>query len=384
MTSRPPEGACDPLRIQMALPTLVRAGMEALVTQLAIRLHRRGHTVGVTCTEALGPFADLLAEQGISVNLTPCPGILTMLHAPGLSKSWSSPGIDIVHVHNGVWLKGARAARAARVPTVVNTCHGLEDPEPWYDPMLMRLAARSTDRVVAVSAALSRYLVDEVRLPARLVEVITNGVDTDVFRPAPPDYQLRRQLGISPTTFLVGMVARLSYIKNPTLLVQALALADMGLRDMSIIFIGAGDLRESIVQCAAGHGLATRVHFAGEIADMSSAYRELDALALTSWNEGTPMCLLEAMASGVPVLATAVGGVPALLQDGRLGWLVPPGDPQKLAYAMKQVALEPELAAAKAGCARDATFAEYSIDSAVDRYESLYRSARNFPSQQAS
>jgi glycosyltransferase involved in cell wall biosynthesis len=139
------------------------------------------------------------------------------------------------------------------------------------------------------------------------------------------------------------------------------------------VFIGDGALRAELGGLATSLGVASRVHFVGEISEMPEVYRDLDALALTSWSEGTPMSLLEGMACRLPIVATAVGGVPALLGDGEFGALVPPGDVTSLAAALSTLVDQPEAAAAMAGRARAAATHRYSVALTIDRHEAMYR-----------
>src|SRR5688500_17390861 len=127
MARRPrgPVTSAMPLRIELVLPYLVRGGMETMVARLARALAARGHTVGVTCTQFGGPIADELREEGHRVAVVPTLGIQTNAYAPRLERWLRETLADVVHVHNGTWLKIAHAARRAGVPRIVHTIHGL-------------------------------------------------------------------------------------------------------------------------------------------------------------------------------------------------------------------------------------------------------------------
>jgi glycosyltransferase involved in cell wall biosynthesis len=203
---RSPDGAA--IRIEMVLPTLTVGGQETMATRLALALQRMGHDIGVTLLEALGPLAAELRAAGCDVALVPTPGVATNLRAPALTARFRARRPHAVHAHSGVWLKAARAARAARVPSVVHTFHGLVEQEPWFAPFMRRFSARYTDAIVAVSEPLRDYL-HEVAGIRRGIDVIPNGIDTAVFHPAADPAVERRALGLPEHAVVIGHVARL-------------------------------------------------------------------------------------------------------------------------------------------------------------------------------
>ena len=360
-----------PLTIEMVLPYLVRGGMETMVARLALALAARGHRVGVTCTQFGGPLADFLRGEGMRVAVVPALGVLSNARAPRLEAWLRAVRPDVVHVHSGTWLKAARAARRAGVPRVVHTAHGLLDREPWHGVLLKRLAARYTDHVVAVSSALQREIARQIALPAHSVELIPNGIDTSRFQPGSRTGGLRERLGIPANAGVIGNVARLQDVKNHVLLLEAFAALARRIPDSHLVVVGEGPLRQELLHRAAELGIAERVHLIGAEADTAPLYRQFDVYVLPSKAEGTSMSLLEAMASGIPVVASAVGGTPDLLAQGARGRLVPPGDAAALEQAMYD-ALTDTGAARVAEVARRDVIREYSEAAMVSEYERLY------------
>jgi len=274
-------------------------------------------------------------------------------------------------VHSGCWGQAARAARAARVGGIVHTAHGLDGKDPWHTPYFKRWAAWHTDAIVAVSHEHREYLIDVAGVPPAKVRVIPNGIDVDRFAPGPRTGALRAQLGVGERP-LVGIVARFAPVKNHALLLDAFArVVAAGDPPADLVLIGEGDLRPALEAQADLLGIAGRVHFAGLAADPAPWYRDLDAFVLSSDSEATSISILEAMATGLPVVATAVGGTPDLLGDGA-GVLVPARDPAALGDALRVVLADAGRRRTLGEAARARAVARYAGAAMADAYESLY------------
>ena len=360
------------MRIEMVLPALPTGGMETMVAALTRGLVHRGHEVGVTCLEALGPIAVELKNAGVRVALVPTPGLRTILRAPQLEESFKRIAPDVVHVHSGAWLKGARTAWRAGMGRIVHTMHGLLEDAPWYTPGLDHWAARSTHRIIAVSESLRQYLIRQARVPASVISVIPNGIETEVFGPGACRAGWRESWGIPQRALLVGNVARLDTVKNHAQLIEAFAILRRQAANAVLVIAGDGPLRRGLESQAARMGVADGVRFLGETRDVAALYRELDVCVLNSHAEGTSITLLEAMATGVCVVGTAVGGTPALLAEGRVGRLVPPGDPRALATAILELLRDEPARRRLAEAGRQEVLAKYSNETMVRRYEREY------------
>lgn len=361
--------------IEMVLPSMPTAGMEVLVARMVRALDRRGHRVGVTCIETLGPLGEELADEGVRVTLAGAHGLRTIVRAPDLEHWLHRAGADVVHVHSGAWLKASGAARRVALP-VVATVHGIEAPEPWYGPGLMHWAARRSDRVVAVSDSVADHLLRTVRVAPERLTTIPNGIDTERFAPAGRTGAIRRRLGLSPATRVIGHVARLNPIKNQALLVAAFGQLHARMPDTALVIVGDGPLRRDLEERVASLGLTGAVHFIGLERDVAPIYADFDAFVLSSHSEGTSMSMLEAMASGIACVATAVGGNPALLADGRCGMLVPAGDPESLANALHDLIGDDVRRGRLAEAARARVLAHFSECAMLDAYVALYRRLR--------
>lgn len=344
-----------------------------VTARLAAGLQERGWRVGITCLIEEGDLASGLRARGIRVKTVAEPGFAGNFRPRHLEQWFREVRPDVVHVHSGGWIKGTHAARRARVGRIVFTEHGLLAREPWYSNVLKRWGAAYSDRVVAVSAPLAQYL-RRAGVPARKLQVVVNGVNVESFAPRPRTGALRRELGIGEA-FVFGHVARLAPEKNQGLLLEAFArVADL-VPGARLVIAGDGPLREALEATASASPAKDRIHFLGVRGEMPELYREFDIFVLPSLAEGTSMSVLEAMASGLPIVATAVGGTPDLLDDGACGDLIPPGDVDALAAALARLAHEEERRRTHGAAARRRAVESYSEERMVEAYATLYDAA---------
>lgn len=372
--STAPHTQDNSLRIEMVLPSLDMGGMEVVTRDLALGLLARNHQVGITCIEREGELAGLLRERGVPVTLVDCPGIRpNLLPSTKLTAHFQARGCNIVHLHNGVWAKGALASRYAQVPVTISTLHGLAHNEGWLNEALRWWGGRKSDLIVAVSTPLRHHLIEQAHIPEAKVIVLRNGIDTDRFSPGERSRVLRSTFGIAADVPLVGCIARLDPVKNHAMLLASFKRVTATLPYARLILVGDGPLRHALQTLAADLGLSRVVIFAGAFPDAQSLYRDLDAFVLASFAEGTSISVLEAMASGVPVVATAVGGNPDLLANGTCGLLVPSGDSAALADAVIRLLRDADLRVKLADAGRARATSTFSQASMVLTYEGLYR-----------
>ena len=267
---------------------------------------------------------------------------------------------DIVETHTTkAGIVGRLAARLEGSPVVVHVYHG-HVLHGHYGAIKTRLArsaeralARVSDRLLAVSARVKDDLVKFKVAPPDRISVVEPGLDlAPMVRTRERQGALRHELGLDPGAPLVGIVGRLTEIKNHRLFLVAAARVLAVRPDAHFVVVGDGDLGPEIRARARRVGLSSRVTFTGWRHDLARIYADLDVLVSCSKSEGTPFAIIEAMAAECPVVATAVGGVPDLLDDAVTGLLVPPGQPEPLAAAILQLVSDPGFAR---GLARSAT-----------------------------
>jgi len=286
----------------------------------------------------------------------------------------------IVHTHTAkAGVLGRVAARLAGVPLVVHTYHG-HVLHGYYTPhrnWLLRRMERGlgvlSDRLIAVSEQVKRDLVRYHVARAGKVTVIPLGLDLEPFlASAGQRGKLRRELRLSNGELLVGIVGRIFPIKNHRLFLEAAARVAAELEGARFLVVGDGVLRPAMEDYARALGIADRVVFTGWRRDLSVIYPDLDVLVVSSNNEGTPVSAIEAMATGCPVVATSVGGLPDLIADGETGCLVPPSDPAGLATSIIRLLRDRETAR-RMGKAAQATVGErFAVERLCRDVEGLY------------
>jgi glycosyltransferase involved in cell wall biosynthesis len=255
----------------------------------------------------------------------------------------------VVHTHTAkAGTLGRLAALLARVPVIVHTYHG-HVFRGYFSPARTRLflaiertLGRHTSRLTTESEGVRQELLGfGIGRPDRF-SVLAPGLDlapllgSERVRGA-----LRRELDVAPDAVLIGIVARLVPIKAHEVFLDAAARLAARRPAARFLVVGDGECRGALEARAARLGLADRVRFLGWRADLDRVYADLDIVALTSDNEGSPVALIEALAAARPVVATRVGGVPDLIEDGRNGLLVPPRDPAALAAALDALLADP-------------------------------------------
>ena len=277
-----------------------------------------------------------------------------------------------LHTRNFVAMEMNIPGFLARVPARIHGEHGwdvgdLDGSNPRYQ-RLRRLLGLTVHHFIALSRHIESYLLDAVGLPATRVSRICNGVDHERFRP-----QLREQ----NKALVFGTAGRMKTVKNQPGLCRAFAalLARRPeLRDLvRLRLVGDGPLRTECENVISEAGIDDIVDFVGESGDVSAELARMDVFVLPSLTEGISNTILEAMAAGLPVVATAVGGNSELVEDGVTGALVPADDVAALAAAMAQYIDAPEVRRAHAAAGRARVEANFTIDAMVDAYDRLYR-----------
>lgn len=330
-----------------------RAGGEAYLVRLARALDRHRFRLAVVVPEP-GPLLDRLVALGVPTRTVPLAGRLVSPRAlAGLVRVLCTLRPAVVQSHGARTNVYTRlAGRLARVPVVLSTVHNsLFDYE--VHPLRRRayvLAESATsvlaDRVIAVSGAVARDLVRRYRMaPARVVTV-RNGIDADAFLPSRPTEAVRRELGLAPGDRPVAVVARFTEQKGHVHLLEALPAVAARVPAVRCLLVGDGPLRPALEARAAALGLAGLCRFTGARDDVADLLAAAEIAVLPSRSEGLPFVLLEAMALGKPVVATAVGGVPEVVENGDTGLLVASGDVPGLAAALTRLLAEPEAARA--------------------------------------
>ena len=265
-------------------------------------------------------------------------------------------------------IPGRVLGRLAGVPTVINSEHTMAMERGWRY-WLNRITHPWTDQVICVSPQVADFFVDHVGIPRQKIIFIPNGVDLQNLKDLPDKLQARARLALPPDQVLVGTVARLDPVKRLDVLLQALT----SLSDVSAVVVGDGPERVRLGEVSDRLKLTERVFFVGHQEDVWPWLAALDVFVLCSDWEGMSNALLEGMAAGLPVVATAVGGTPDVVVDGVTGLLVPPRDPPALAEAVVRLLRDPDLRHRMGEAGRHRVEEHFSLERMVGRTQALYQ-----------
>lgn len=388
MLTRPEGTASEPIRIARVIARLNIGGPAQHTILLAAGLDRaRFATTLITGVvgPAEGDFLEAAQNRGVRPivipelgrSIRPARDLTVLLKLVRLFRRLRP---DIVHTHTAkAGTLGRLAARLAGVPVTVHTFHG-HVLDGYFSPAVTRLfigmeraLARRTDRLVTVSPRLQSDLLGMGIGRPDQVAVIPLGLDLERFRRARPERPvLRSSLGLGSNVPLLGIVGRLVPIKDHATLFQALARLEPQEPAAHLVVVGDGEERLRLEALATRLALGGRIHFLGWRRDLETILPELDMVICASKNEGTPVALIEAMAAGVLVLSTDVGGVADLVTHGVTGWLVRPSDPDDLARAIRQLLGDATLRARLAAAGRPVALERHGVEGLIRRVEALY------------
>jgi sugar transferase (PEP-CTERM/EpsH1 system associated) len=337
-------------------------GQEKLLVEFARHADRERFDLRFISIGDRGPLAGDIEALGWPLDALGAPSGLRPALIVRLAASFRRWRPDVVHTHDqrALFYAGP-ATRLARVPMLVHTRHGRDVHATRRQAAMFRALSRLVDQFVCVSeevAALSRARGGVA--PSRL-RTIKNGIDLDGFRFIGPD----------PAGPVVT-VARLSPEKDVANLVRATATAAERAPELRVEVAGGGPCLADLKQLAADLGVGGRIAFLGEVRDIPAVLARARMFVLPSRSEGIPLTVLEAMACGLPVVATRVGGLAEVVRDGVTGLLVPPADPAALAQAVLRIGRDPERGLRMGRAGRERVEQHFEIRRMVADYESLY------------
>jgi glycosyltransferase involved in cell wall biosynthesis len=365
----------SPVRITHVVAPARFGGLETVVEALAKGQRSAGHSVTVVGvfseTPSQHPFwQSIETSPGVRAVPVVLPGRAYIAERRALRRILAETRAQVVHTH-GYRPDVLTSPEGRRVgAATVTTVHGFSGgslKNRAYE-WLQRRTFRTLDGVVAVSSKLERELIAS-GIPDDLVWCIPNAWAS----PADPlpKRAARDTLGLPQGVPVIGWVGRMSRAKAPDVMLEAFACLED--QEARLSLIGDGPLRAPLELRMRNHEVARRVHWHGMVPDASRLLTAFDVLAISSWTEGTPMILLEAMAAGVPVVTTAVGGIPDVVSRTE-AVLVDAGDPRGIARALGYVLAGPSEAAERADAAQVRLGRDFAVEPWVRRYEEVYRS----------
>ncbi len=360
----------DRPRILQLLATGGNGGAQESYTGLLLRLDRTRYDVRALSLSA-GSAVARLRRLGITVDVLDETD--DELAIRELAAWLRRNEIDLVHAHMfRAEVVGTRAAVAAATPVIMATVHSSRVRSTGDQAELARLTPRM-DRLIVPSASIEHKVRCEGRDGAQF-SVIPTGVDLSRFSSPTPACTLRDQLHIPRAAFVMGVVARLEAEKGHRFLVEAMPAILASVPDAWLLIVGEGSQHEALAAQVAALPPAARerVVLTGRREDIAALTADLSVAVLPSLREAQGISILEAMARGVPVVASAVGGIPEVITDGVDGLLVPTATPAAIAEALIRLARSPELRATLGAAGRRTVEARFSIDAMVRQVESVY------------
>lgn len=354
---------------------LQTGGLERVVINLMRGVNRLDYRSILFILGEGGKLVDELEQDGLEfVALNKKPGMDYRLFGR-MARHFKREVVDVVHAHNfSPLVYGAVAGRLSGASGVVYTAHGVKTSGRRKQSLFQRF--RLVDKMVFVSDDARSVAVERGGVAVRNILTIVNGVDLDRYSvsPAGDRETKRREVGISPGAEVVGIVARLTPAKDHSNLFRAFKRVLSVTPGARLLVVGDGELRGELEAEVIELGVQGEVIFLGDRSDVPDLLGIMDVFVLSSYTEGLAMTLLEAMAAGLPIVATRVGGNTEAVVDGQTGFIVPPRDERALAGAVLELLEDKERAREMGRMGRARAVEKFGTDTMVREYEKLYRS----------
>jgi glycosyltransferase involved in cell wall biosynthesis len=367
----------SPRRVQVAfcLDSFAIGGTELNAVRTAEALDPRRIELRVYHLQTRGQLRARYERLGVRMSHVPIRSLYsprTALQGMRLAMQLREERVDVVHCHdiycNVFAVPWARLLTNCTI--IASRRWGRQASRPRLS-MVNRVSSMFAHRVLANSSAVAELLAHEEAVPRAKIIELPNFLSPRAFDVGHEAERIarRRAWGVPDDAFAAGIVARLAPVKNHSLLLRALARLDARFH---AVLIGDGPLRAGLEVLAQQLGIASRVHFAGEVISADNLHRFFDVSVLCSLSEGFPNSLIEAMAAARPVVATPVGGVPDAVTHGVTGILVPPDDPAPLADALRILQADASLRARLGDAGREVARAHFREDAVIGKLTALY------------
>ena len=345
-------------------------GISSYLLTLASGLKQKGHQVYLASSG--GELEDRFIQAGITLFKAPLKTKNEISHKIifsfwRLRKVIREFNIDLIHSHSRTTqVLGGLLCRVLAKPHVF-TCHGFFKPKLWR-----RFFPCWGQAVIAISQQVKEHLIIDFKLDEFKISVIHNGIDTKNFGDFSGRDNLRAELGM-PADFLVGIIARLSRVKGHTYLIQAMSEVTKNFPSAKLLIIGQGKTKNALIKETHDLGLESSIAFIPEAKNTKDLLSAMDIFVMPSLQEGLGLALMEAMAQGVAVVGSAVGGIKTLIQDKVNGLLVAPADAPALAQAIITLLGDFRLRRVLGARAREFIIANFSKEEMVDKTEIVYQ-----------
>lgn len=380
----------QPIKVVHVINTLQIGGAENCVRLLVSHLDRRRFSPIVVAVQGSGPYEKELSQEGITVKVMNRPRRSIILWPvfvwDVLITGWQlyhflkkeKPLILQTHLPVSEYF-GLLIGRWAGIPHLIYTFHSSnflpkrsrKSLRFWARKKLTQILSGRVQRVVAVSKAIAEKVRENLPAPTVAVQIIPNGIEVARFQNVIPQGTLKKELGMDPGDPLITSIGSLSPVKNQIMLLSAAARMIRIYPKMRLILVGEGPLKKSLLDFRERLGLVPYVHFLGLRKDIPEILSETDIFVSTSRWEGLPLSILEAMAAGKPIVATAVPGVLEVLEENT-GILIPLDDIDELTRALQTLIENPTGRLELGQKGRERVKAYYALEAYVHQWEALY------------
>ncbi len=360
-------------RILYVIDDLGLGGAQRQLTALVRGLSKdRYQPFVVSLSESKRDYASSMEEARVPLRMLPQSGKWDLRCLGSLVRMMKEIRPQLVHT----WLftadlYGRLAAWCTQVPVVVSAVRSVEPWKPWHHVLTDRLLKSTTDAFTVNAQAIARVLEAREGIPPEKIHTIYNGIDLETFSSC-RDGELRRSLSLPEDTPLVGIIGRLSPEKGHEIFLKAAAQVSRPLPQVHFLVVGSGALEEKLRRQARLLQIAPKVHFLKGRPEIGPIFAALNLVVVSSLYEGCSNVVLEAMACGLPVVATRVGGNPEVIDDGETGLLVPSGDSARLSRAVEELLRDPVRAQALGERARLQVQQRFGLPAMVRKMERLY------------
>jgi len=351
-------------------------GLEMVVINLLKGLDRRIYTPILCCLEEEGSLIHEIEKLGVkTIVLGKKKKGIDYPLLFRLASILRQEKIDIIHSHNPTpYFYGTIAGKIANVPVIIYTKHGRNPVKKKRELLLRKFLSYMTDKIVAVSDDARNVAINDEKINPEKVVTIFNGIDIDRYQTNIDVASKKREIGLSDDDFVIGIVARLSPEKDHNTLFEAFRIVlDSINQNVKLVIVGDGILREEFEQKAKSISISNKTIFLGERYDVPELLAIFDLFILSSITEGISLTLLEAMATGLPVVATNAGGNAEIVLDNQTGFIVPPKDPNRMAEAIMTIIKNNDMANQMKERGKDRVSKKFNLETMRDQYEQIYQ-----------
>ena len=359
------------MKILHIINSLDCGGLEKFVIDLSAEQNARGHKAQIACLQKGGDLKPLAKDHKLLVTTFDKKGGIDFKLISQLSTLIQKEKFDIVHTHNiAPLIYGTIASKLAFNHHIIQTRHGREPVRA--NSLIWAL----NKKVVTISNDAKEFLLQNNSVNENKISVIHNGINLKAFNAPLTDEQknnFKKELGLKEDTLILGNVGRLAREKDQGSLIKAFKKLISKKIKVELVIVGDGPLKNNLMQLAKEFDVFDQIKFLGYRSDISKLLQIFDIFILSSFTEGISLTLLEAMASGKPVIATKVGGNPEVVVDNVTGILVPCGFPERIESAVMKLYANRSLLPEYGQAGQKRAYELFSLDRMTSEYEKLYQ-----------